>query len=357
MNPERYKRQTLLKDFGPESQKKLSGAKVLVVGAGGLGIPVLTYLNAMGVGTIGIVDNDVVSMSNLHRQVLYNESDIGESKVFQAIHRLKGQNSETRFIAHECYLSLENVLGILESYDVIVDASDNFPTRYLINDACVILKKTFIYGALHGFEGQISVFNHRGGPTYRCLFPFMPKVGEVPNCNEHGVLGVIPGIVGNLQALEAVKVITGIGDPLSGTLLLFNGLATSFQKIQFKANPENLKHTKMQTNYNFECEATYESISADGLIKLMETGALQVIDVRSPEEFDVFHLSDSLNIPLPELEVRKNEINLSSPIYFLCQSGVRSQQALQQFLNYQPKATLVNVAGGINNFTNYAAKY
>jgi adenylyltransferase/sulfurtransferase len=289
--------------------------------------------------------------------VLYNESDIGVSKVLQAIKRLKGQNSETGFVAHECYLNLENVLGILEAYDLIVDASDNFPTRYLINDACVILKKPFIYGALHGFEGQLSVFNHKGGPTYRCLFPNMPKVGEVPNCNEHGVLGVIPGIVGNLQALEAVKVITGIGVSLSGTLLLFNGLATSFQKIQFKGNSENLRLSKMQTNYNFECETAFKSIWADGLIELLEMGTLQVIDVRSPEEFQIFHLDDSKNIPLSELDRRMHEINISSPIYFICQSGLRSQQALQQFLKFQPKATLVNVTGGINNLTTYAAKY
>ena len=210
MNQERYTRQTILKGFGPEGQQKLAEAKVLVVGAGGLGVPVLTYLNAMGVGKIGIVDNDVVSITNLHRQVLYAQSDVGQSKVMAALVKLKAQNPATNLVVYNSFLDTKNALEIVAEYDVVVDTSDNFPTRYLVNDACVILKKPFIYGALHGYEGQVSVFNYQGGPTYRCLFPKMPMENEVPNCNEHGVLGIIPGIIGNLQALETVKVITGI---------------------------------------------------------------------------------------------------------------------------------------------------
>ncbi|CAG0909668.1 unnamed protein product, partial [Cyprideis torosa] len=205
MSPERYSRQTILKDFGSEAQQKLLVAKVLVVGAGGLGVPVLTYLNAMGVGTLGIVDADTISLTNLHRQVLYDEVEIGDSKAKVASMKLKAQNPATELIIHDCFLTVENALSIVGEYDLIVDATDNFPARYLINDACTILKKPFVYGALHGFEGQVSVFNFHGGPTYRCLFPKMPSANEVPDCNEHGVLGVIPGIIGNLQALEAVK--------------------------------------------------------------------------------------------------------------------------------------------------------
>ncbi|NND79826.1 MAG: HesA/MoeB/ThiF family protein, partial [Maribacter sp.] len=249
MNLERYKRQTILKDFGPECQLKLAQSKVLVVGAGGLGIPVLTYLNAMGVGTLGIVDIDEVSISNLHRQVLYNENDIGQSKVTVAIKKLQKQNSDTNLIALKTFLIRDNALDIIKDYDLVVDASDNFPTRYLINDACVILKKPFVYGALHSFEGQVSVFNYLGGPTYRCLFPNMPSANELPDCNEHGVLGITPGIVGNLQALETVKVLTGIGEVLSGKLLLFNGLNQSFQKIKFSPIPANLNITMLQMAY------------------------------------------------------------------------------------------------------------
>ena len=224
MNRERYTRQTTLKGFGQEGQQKLADAKVLVIGAGGLGVPVLTYLNAMGVGTIGIMDSDTVSITNLHRQVLYGQSDVGQSKVISALEKLKAQNSDTEIVVYDTFLTTKNALEVIADYDVVVDTSDNFPTRYLVNDACVILNKSFVYGALHGYEGQVSVFNYEDGPTYRCLFPNMPNENEVPNCNEHGVLGIIPGIIGNLQALETIKVITGIGEALSGKLLVFDGI-------------------------------------------------------------------------------------------------------------------------------------
>ena len=208
MNQERYTRQTILKGFGFEGQDKLANAKVLIIGAGGLGVPVITYLNAMGVGKIGIVDNDTVALTNLHRQVLYGQDDIGELKVNTALKKLKTQNDATTIEAYKTFINPKNALEIIENYDLVVDTSDNFPTRYLVNDTCVILKKPFVYGALHGYEGQVSVFNYKGGPTYRCLFPHMPKENEVPNCNEHGVLGIIPGIIGNLQALEAIKAVS-----------------------------------------------------------------------------------------------------------------------------------------------------
>jgi molybdopterin/thiamine biosynthesis adenylyltransferase len=205
MNPKRYIRQTILKGFGAEGQRKLANAKVLVVGAGGLGVPVLTYLNAMGVGTLGIVDADVVSISNLHRQVLFTEAMVGLLKVHAAAEQLQKQNPETKINAYPTFLDLSNALEIIGNYDLVVDATDNFPTRYLINDACVILNTPFVYGALHGFEGQVSVFNYENGPTYRCLFANMPMADAIPDCNENGVLGILPGIVGNLQALEVVK--------------------------------------------------------------------------------------------------------------------------------------------------------
>ena len=242
MKEPRYLRQTSLNEFGMEGQRKLSEAAVLVIGAGGLGLPVLQYLNAMGIGTLGIVEQDTIELSNLQRQPLYGEHDIGAPKLKITLQKLKVQNSETKLIGFDTYLVRDNALDIISNFDLVIDASDNFPTRYLINDACVLLDKPFIYGALHGFEGQVSVFNYQEGPTYRCLFPKMPSDQETPNCNDNGVLGIIPGIIGNLQALEAIKIIAGVGEVLSGKLLLFNGLNNTTIQINFPVVPENLKN-------------------------------------------------------------------------------------------------------------------
>lgn len=350
MNNARYTRQTILKGFGIEGQQKLAEAKVLVVGAGGLGVPVLTYLNAMGVGTIGIMDNDVVSRTNLHRQVLYSESDVGESKVTAALEKLKAQNPDTKIIAYNTFLTTTNALEIIVDYDMVVDASDNFPTRYLVNDACVILKKPFVYGALHGYEGQVSVFNYKEGPTYRCLFPTMPNENEVPNCNEHGVLGIIPGIIGNLQALETIKVLTGVGEVLTGNLLIFDGLEQSYQKIKFKVQPENLKIEKLQDFYewNDPCEIV-PTIEAEEIQKLLVNNA-QIIDVRTIGEFQNYHLRDSIHIPLKELKNNTHKINFSIPVYLVCQSGQRSETALKQLRQLHPESSLFSILGGLNQY-------
>ena len=350
MNQERYTRQIVLKGFGPEGQQKLVESKVLVIGAGGLGVPVLTYLNAMGVGTIGVVDNDEVSLTNLHRQVLYGQSDVGESKVIAALNKLKAQNPETEIVVYNTFLTVKNALDIITDYDIVVDTSDNFPTRYLVNDACVILNKPFVYGALHGYEGQVSVFNYDGGPTYRCLFPNMPKENEVPNCNEHGVLGIVPGIIGNLQALEAIKVITAIGEVLSGKLLIFDALTQSYQKIKFKLQPENLEIRELQEFYewNDPCEIV-PTIKADELQKLLIENE-QIIDVRTTEEFDNYHLPNAIHIPLNELEGNVGKINFSIPVYLLCQSGKRSETALKQLREQHPESSLFSILGGLNQY-------
>lgn len=354
---ERYQRQVILPGFGEEAQQKLQQAKVLVIGAGGLGIPVLTYLNSMGVGTLGIVDNDVVSITNLHRQVAFAEKDVNQPKVTVLARRLREQNSDTKILEYPIFLNRENALNLIQDYDLVVDASDNFPTRYLVNDACVMLKKPFIYGALHGFEGQVSVFNYQGGPTYRCLFPTMPKSDEVPNCNEHGVLGILPGIVGNLQALEAVKVITGLGEALSGKLLLFDALSNNFQKIKFGLRAENLKISGLQSSYDFDCEVGVNEISAEEFSSVLEKDDIQLIDVRTEKEFARNHLSVAKNIPLSELENRWEEIDFNSATYLLCQSGIRSKKAIAKLQKLQPMAQLINVTGGMNQIKLHAAEH
>ena len=351
MKTDRYIRQINLKDFGPEAQQKLKDASVLVVGAGGLGIPVLQYLNAMGVGTLGIVDQDIIALSNLQRQVLYSEQDLGKSKVQVTLEKLKAQNSETQFKRYDTFLVRDNALEIIADFDLLVDASDNFPTRYLINDACVMLKKPFVYGALHGFEGQVSVFNYRNGPTYRCLFPTMPSEQEIPDCNENGVLGVIPGIVGNLQALEVVKILTNKGKVLSGKLLLFNGLNSSFASINLRKIPENLNISSLQKTYGGSNCQTLMEISVKELQKLLDSPkSIQVIDVRSTAEFDAYHLSDTMNIPLENLEERIEEIDTNQPVYFVCQWGKRSQIAQKRVLQKFPDTKVYNVSGGIENY-------
>ncbi len=357
MNLARYARQTILKDFGQAGQEKLALSKVLVVGAGGLGVPVMTYLNAMGIGLLGLIDNDIVSASNLHRQVLYTESDIGKSKVTVALEKLKAQNSETIHKGYHTFLSTENALEIIGEYDIVVDATDNFPTRYLINDACVILKKPFVYGALHGFEGQVSVFNYLKGPTYRCLFKDMPRPAEIPNCEEHGVLGIIPGIVGSLQALEVIKSLTGIGEVLAGRLLLYNGLDQSITKIKFDRVDSNLEIVALQPSYDFGCNIPVPAIGAPEFELLLAHEDVVCIDVRTRPEYEAFHLPKSVNIPLDEMKTRVTEIHAKGPVYVICQSGIRSYQAVAMLRELQPRTPFINVKGGINNLIGYATEH
>jgi adenylyltransferase/sulfurtransferase len=353
MDFNRYQRQTVLKEFGPEAQQKLKDSSVLVVGAGGLGIPALLYLNAMGVGNIGIVEQDIVEITNLQRQVLYTEADLGKPKIQVVLERLKLQNSSTNFKTFDTFLTRHNALEIIAQFDIVVDGSDNFPTRYLINDACVVLKKPFVSGAIQGFEGQLSVFNYQGGPTYRCLFPNMPTHEEIPNCNENGVLGVIPGIIGNLQALEAVKAITGTGDILNGKLLLFNGLHQSYQTINFNIQPKNTAIKKLLKSYGSEVCEIHQNISVEELEKkLKDQKHVQIIDVRTKEEFENFSLPQmkALNIPVNELKGRIDELNSQSPIYLLCQSGTRSDMAVRMLEELNPELELYNIVGGVDRF-------
>jgi len=349
MKEHRYIRQTVLKDFGPEKQQMLSKAKVLVVGVGGLGIPVLQYLSAMGVGFIGMVEQDIVELSNLQRQVIYGEEDLGKQKIQVAFDNLKRLNSDINLKAHDTFLTRGNALDILAKYDLIVDASDNFATRYLINDACVILNKPFVSGAIHGFEGQLSVFNFKDGPTYRCLFPFMPEQGNIPDCNENGVLGVVPGIIGTLQALEAVKVITETGDIMSGVLLLYNGLDQSVRKINFPTVLKNKQRKHLEPAYESMICKIEEQVSVHSLYELLNDSVpLCIIDVRTVEECTQESIEGALLVPLEEITDYFEAKNpAGDPIYFICQSGIRSQKAIQLLKPKFPKTPMFSVIGGM----------
>jgi adenylyltransferase/sulfurtransferase len=338
-----------LKDFGPEGQKKLSQSKVLVVGLGGLGLPVLQYLNAMGVGTLGLMDQDIIELHNLQRQVLYTEHDLGRQKLEVVHEKMSAQNSQTHFNLYDTFLTKDNALETIKDYDLVVDATDNFPTRYLINDACVLLKKPFVYGALHGFEGHVSVFNYQGGPTYRCLYPNMPSAEEVPNCNENGVLGVIPGIIGTFQALEAIKVLTEIGEVLSGKLLLFDGLSQQSTKIGFKLNPKNLELKKLQDFYEpLDCDVVPAITAEDFQSLLGSKTRITLIDVRTEEEFMDRNLKEAINIPLDSLEHASVHVDTAETVYVVCQSGKRSELAVKQFQNQYPNKQFFNILGGMN---------
>ncbi|WP_262899826.1 HesA/MoeB/ThiF family protein [Robertkochia flava] len=341
---ERYARHLTLPGFGPEAQQKLLDASVLVIGAGGLGVPVLQYLNAAGVGQLGIVDADTVSLSNLHRQPLYTEKDLGKQKAEVIGNFLELQNSTVKKVVYSVFLDRENALEIISGYDLVVDASDNFATRYLVNDACVILGKPFVYGGLFGFEGQVSVFNYQGGPTYRCLYPEMPD-GVVADCNTHGVLGVVPGIIGNLQALEAIKVITGVGQAMSGQLLLLDTFTMDLRKMKIRRNPAYKTITALREAYHVPSCVQLTAVQPEEL-----TGAKDyfLLDVRNPDEYKDFHIGNSVNIPLGELEARKDELPENRSISLICQQGVRTKKAAEILEGYS--GFLYELEGGINSY-------
>ena len=352
MNPSRYLRQTSLISFGAINQNKLLQAKVLVVGLGGLGVPIAQYLNAMGVGTIGIVENDVIALHNLQRQVLYAENEVGAPKLAVGLKKLQAQNTNTKFIPFNTYLNATNALEIIAQFDVVVDATDNFGTRYLINDACVILNKPFVYGALHGFEGQISVFNFKNGPTYRCLFPNPPKQDSIPDCNVNGILGVLPGIIGTLQALEVIKVITDIGEPLTGKLLLYDGLTQQTRSIQFNRQASSTKISQLKAAYETpDCVNDLDTITIEEFLRLKTP--FDLWDVREPSEFKDFHLPNAINVPLGQLQNRLNELSAINYTYLVCQSGKRSATAYQKIKAHKPNAQVINLSGGINHYLHH----
>lgn len=352
---ERYKRQFSLDNFGEHKQAKLKQAKVLVIGAGALGCPVLTYLTAAGVGTIGIVDNDTVELSNLHRQVLYTVDDLGQPKVMAAAARLQRMNPEIIIEAHNEIFAPENALELVRSYDVIIDGTDNFPTRYLINDVCVLTGKTNIHGSVVRYAGTVAVFNFEAGPNYRDLFPVPPRPEEAPSCAEAGVIGVLPSIIGSLQAMEAIKVITGIGETASGKFIRYDALTNRQEILRFQKDPENPLNSAtenfiFETNYPAFChqrQTDMKSISVTELKELMDNGSdFQLIDVREPYENDICTLNGEL-IPMGEIPANVEKIDRARQVVVHCRSGKRSASIIDFLEQNYGFTNLYNLSGGI----------
>ena len=323
----RYNRQVILPEIGVSGQEKLKAAKVLMIGAGGLGCPVLQYLVAAGVGEIGIVDNDLVDESNLHRQILYSPADVGKSKAVVAAEKLNILNPYVTLTAYQERFTAENAKKMVEGFDLIIDGSDNFPTRYLVNDTCVALNKTLVFGSIFKFEGHISVFNYLGGPQYRDIFPEAPANNDVPNCAEIGVLGVLPGLVGLYMANEAIKIICEIGETLSGKLMTVNALDNSVTVFRFKKSATEHKirsAEKVQEKSTKNQEISIEELE-NWLEKMPEEVCL--IDVREDFEFEDYNIG-GINIPFDELADRADALPKNKKIIFCCRSGQRSKMAV-----------------------------
>jgi sulfur-carrier protein adenylyltransferase/sulfurtransferase len=357
----RYSRHLIMPEVGMEGQLKLARAKVLMIGAGGLGAPLGLYLAAAGVGRLGIVDFDVVDFTNLQRQVTFTTTDVGRPKIQAAKERLAGMNPQIRIDTYETRLTSGNALDLFRDYDIIVDGTDNFPTRYLVNDACVLLGKPNVYGSIFRFEGQTTVFNYPGGPCYRCLYPEPPPPGLVPSCAEGGVLGVLPGIVGSLQAMETIKLILGIGEPLAGRLLLFDALGMRFRELRLRKNPACAicgEHRTIDHLIDYEefCGIRGEEteavttgipeITARDLKARLDRGDdLYILDVREPHEYQIGHINGTL-IPLGDLAGRIHELDSSREIVVYCRSGKRSADAIR-FMQQAGFRKLWNLKGGI----------
>ena len=357
----RYSRHLIMPEVGMDGQLKLKQARVLMIGAGGLGAPLGLYLAAAGVGHLGIVDFDVVDFTNLQRQVTFSTSDVGRAKLEATKDRLAGLNPMIDIATYEARLTSSNALELFRGYDLVVDGTDNFPTRYLVNDACVLTGKRNVYGSIFRFEGQVSIFGAPDGPCYRCLYPEPPPPGLVPSCAEGGVLGVLPGIVGALQAIEAIKLILGAGDPLVGRLLLFDALAMRFRELKLKKNPDcplcgtHRSITKL-IDYEEFCgirgeEAPAATVNVPEITprelkqRLDRGDDLFVLDVREPHEFQICNLNGYL-IPLGDLPRRVHELDSSREIVAHCRSGKRSADAVE-FLRKAGFRKIWNLKGGI----------
>jgi adenylyltransferase/sulfurtransferase len=329
----RYARHLMLPQIGEEGQARLKAGSVAIVGAGGLGSPVALYLAAAGVGRLGLIDFDVVDATNLHRQILYGTSDVGAKKLDAAERRLRDVNPEIEIIRHETSLRSDNALDILGGYDIVIDGTDNFPTRYLVNDACVLLGRPNVYGSIFRFDGQASVFFAKEGPCYRCIYPEPPPPHLVPSCAEGGVLGVLPGVVGTIQATEAIKLLTGAGEPLIGKLLLFDALTMSFRRMNLKKDPNcavcgpNPTVTKLIDYEGFCNPIMNDEMTPAELAR--ELGNVVLIDIREPYEWQVSHLENAVHMPMRTIPHSLDQIPRDREVVLYCRSGARSYNALQ----------------------------
>ena len=358
----RYSRHLIMPEVGMEGQLKLKQAKVLLIGAGGLGAPLGLYLAAAGVGKLGLVDFDVVDFTNLQRQVIHSTSTVGKPKLDSARERLSGLNPHIEIATYETALSSQNALDLFRDYDIIADGTDNFPTRYLVNDACVLLGKPNVYGSIFRFEGQASVFATEDGPCYRCLYPEPPPPGLVPSCAEGGVLGILPGLIGVVQATEVVKLIMGNGSSLVGRLLLYDALEMKFRELKLRKNPECPICGPNRTihaliDYNQFCGITPEPPPPPGLTKfelnpedvkekIDRREEFYLLDVREPHEVQICTIPGSHLIPLGQVTARVNELNSADEIVVYCRSGKRSGQAVE-FLKKAGFRKVKNMRGGI----------
>jgi adenylyltransferase/sulfurtransferase len=340
-----YSRHIIIPEIGSEGQKKLKAARVLLVGAGGLGCPAAQYLAASGVGTIGIVDHDTVDVSNLQRQVLYTMHDIGRPKVDAAAARLGAMNPHVRIIQHACRIDAANAMSLVAGYDIVVDGTDNFATRYLINDACVLSGKPNVYASVFRFEGMLSVFNHEDGPCYRCLYPEPPPPGFAPSCAEGGVFGVLPGTMGLLQAVETIKLITGIGRSMAGRLLRFDATEMAFRELELRRDPECCLCGSHPTqtglvDYAAFCGGSVDDAAGDAKPppiervspqwlqeRLEQERAPQLVDVRSPNEYEIVRIERAMLMPVDEIEARFHLLDKNVPVVCYCKSGIRSLRA------------------------------
>ena len=355
---QRYSRHLIMPEVTSEGQSRFKAARVLCIGAGGLGSPAALYLAAAGVGTIGIVDFDDVDLSNLQRQILHGTKDIGRGKLESAKDRLHDINPQIEIELHKCHFSSENASQLVTRYDVVVDGSDNFPTRYLSNDVCVFAHKPNVYGSVFRFEGQTTVFApHLGGPCYRCLFPEPPPPESVPNCAQAGVLGVLPGIIGMLQAIETLKLILGIGQPLVGRLLHFDALKVKFRELNLRHDPQCPVCGENPTifspiDYEQFCgvrdQGTVPEMSPHELKRRMDAGEpFELIDVREPYEYEIARINGAKLIPLGEITERLDELSGEQPIVVHCHSGKRSAQAVE-LLQQHGFTKVYNLEGGID---------
>lgn len=341
----RYNRQLILPEVGEIGQQKLQEAKVLIIGAGGLAAAILPYLTAAGVGEIGIVDDDVIELSNLHRQVIYKNSGVGKSKVKEAKRMASELNPTIKINAINEKLSAKNALDLLKHYDIIVDATDNLQTKYLINDACCVLNKPLVYGSIYRFEGQVSVFNYKNGPTYRCLYP--DENSQSLNCNDAGVIGISVGIIGMLQANEVIKMILGIGEVLSGKILVYNLLNSDQQKYDFEKSTVVVMNKEVFQEKYKVIEKQIEEIEAVVVLNQMDSDGILFLDVRNLEELPRIDFKNKIQIPLMSLEAEIKRINKDQPIYIFCQSGIRSKMAAELLMKNQFKKVKSIIGGAL----------